>query len=159
VVKIVVNVSDARSSRDPADQLVTYALGSCIGVMLYDQHAGVAGLLHFQLPSATEHPDRAKENPTMFADSGMSHVVSQMQELGAQKPRMRVRLAGAAEMLNDTKFFNIGRRNHATIRKILWKHGMMIDGEDCGGSEARTVSMDVADGTVTVKMSGKTVTL
>lgn len=156
---IVVNVSDAKSSSDPESRLLTHALGSCIGVMLYDDSSRVAGMLHFQLPSASVSPNRAAENPAMFADTGMTLLLQQMQELGAANNRLRVKIAGGAEMLNDAKMFNIGRRNHAAIRKILWQNGLMIQGEDVGGKLPRTVRMNVADGTVTIKSNSEETTL
>lgn len=154
-MNIVVNVSDAKSSADPQDTLLTYALGSCIGVMLYDGLSKVAGMLHFQLPSALENPSRAAEYPAMFADSGMALILEQMQRLGANNRRLCVKLAGGAEMLNDAKIFNIGRRNHAAIRKCLWKCGLLIDSEAVGGRLPRTVSMDVVDGAITIKSNGE----
>jgi chemotaxis protein CheD len=154
-VEIMVSVSDAKTSRNPQDTLLTHALGSCIGVMLYDDLSKIAGMLHFQLPSAASNPDRAAENPTMFADTGMTMVLGQMQQLGANTRRLRVRLAGGAEMLNDAKIFNIGRRNYAAIRKILWQTGLLVECEDVGGRQPRTVRMDVANGAVTIKSNGE----
>ena len=153
---ITINVSDARSSGNPGDVLVTHSLGSCIGVCLYDPHARVAGLLHYQLPSSTLDAMRAKERPAMFADTGMALLLAQMEALGAQKRRMKVRLAGGAAMLNDASSFNIGKRNHAAIRKILWQHGMFIETEDVGGNAPRTVYLAVADGALTIKSGGIT---
>jgi chemotaxis protein CheD len=154
-VNIVVNVADAQYSGDPQDSLVTHALGSCIGVMLYDTLSRVAGMLHFQLPAASGHADRASKNPAMFADTGMVYLLELMQQQGARLNRMNVKIAGGAEMLNDAKSFNIGRRNHAAIRKILWQRGLLISGEDVGGKQPRTVHMDVCDGSVTVKSNGE----
>jgi chemotaxis protein CheD len=158
-VDIVVNVSDAKTSRNPQDALLTHALGSCIGVMLYDDLSKVAGMLHFQLPSAVDNPHRAEQNPTMFADTGMEYVLDKMLQLGAKSGRLRIKIAGGAEMLNDTKLFNIGRRNHAAIRKFLWQRGLLIDSEDVGGRQPRTVRMDVADGAITVKSNGEVTSL
>jgi chemotaxis protein CheD len=151
----MVKVSDAQSSRDPRDTLETHALGSCIGVMLYDSTAKIAGMLHFQLPSAAASPERAAEMPTMFADTGMTHLVHQMRRLGADPRRLRVKLAGGAEMLNDAKIFDIGRRNYVAIRKILWQMGLLVDAEAIGGCNPRTVWMNVADGGVTIKSNGE----
>lgn len=152
---IVVNISDARTSRDPEAVLATYSLGSCIGVSTYDPVAKVGGMLHFQLPSAGIDPQRAAEHPLMYADTGMSMLLDQMQKLGADKRRLKVKLAGAAQMLNDAAMFNIGRRNHAAIRKILWQLGLFIDGEDIGGSTPRNMYLAVGDGAVTVKTQGQ----
>lgn len=150
-MSIVVNVSDARCSRDPAEVIVTYSLGSCIGVCLYDPAVRAAGLLHFQLPSASLDAQRARENPFMFADSGFDVLLKQVLSMGAEKRRLRVRLAGGAAMLNDAGTFNIGKRNHASIRKILWQHGMFIESEDVGGGIPRTLYLSVADGSLTIK--------
>lgn len=156
---IIVNVSDARITADKADVLATYSLGSCIAVAAYDPVCGVGGMLHYQLPTSTMDPARAKQNPSMFADTGMAHLMEQMAARGAQKRRLKVKLAGAAQMLNDDNLFNIGRRNHAAIRKILWQYGLFIDGEDVGGTTPRNLYLSVAEGTVTVKKAGESVQL
>jgi chemotaxis protein CheD len=158
-VKIIVGVSDAKVSSDTADVLATYSLGSCIGVSLYDSTVKVAGLLHFQLPSASMDAERAKANPLMFADSGLQHLLSAMEAAGAQKRRLKVKLAGAAQMLNDANVFNIGKRNHAAIRKVLWQHGMFVDSESIGGKTPRTLYVSVADGTVLLKCGGESTEL
>lgn len=154
-MNIVVNVSDARSSADPADTITTYSLGSCIGVCVYDPVAKVGGMLHFQLPTATLDPARAAQVPLMFADSGMDRLLNDVGRLGAQKKRLKVKIAGGAQMLNDGGLFNIGRRNHASIRKVLWQHGLFLDGEDVGGTTPRNLYLQLADGTVTSKAQGQ----
>jgi chemotaxis protein CheD len=153
-VTIVVNVSDARSSANPADVLVTYSLGSCIGVCLYDPAAKIAGLLHYQLPCSTLDAAKARDNPFMFADTGVPALLAQLEALGAHKRRLTVRLAGGASMLNDATSFNIGKRNHAAIRKIIWKLGMFVASEDVGGDAPRTLYLAIADGALTIKSGG-----
>lgn len=155
-MQITVNISDARASADPAVILATYSLGSCIGVCLYDPVAHIAGMLHYQLPSASLDANRAQENPCMFADSGMKYLLEQVAALGAQPKRMKVKIAGAAQMLNDGNLFNIGRRNHTAIRKILWQHGLFMDKEEIGGTAPRTLYMNVSDGSVLIKSNGTT---
>jgi chemotaxis protein CheD len=154
-LNVIVGVSDAKCSSDPGETLVTHALGSCVAVMLYDPIAQVAGMLHYQLPSSSENPERAVQNPCMFADSGMKHLLAELTELGALQARLRVRIAGAAEMLDESKVFNIGRRNHTAIRKVLWQLGMMIEAEDIGGSAPRTAYLAVGDGAVSLKIRGE----
>ncbi len=154
-MNIVVNISDAKVSRSNEDTLATYSLGSCIGVALHDPVAKVGGMLHFQLPTSSMDAERAREAPLMFADTGMKLLIDAMAAHGAKKDRMKVALAGAAQMLNDAGTFNIGRRNHAAIRKILWEQGMLISGEDVGGKTPRNLYLCVADGAVTVKTSGE----
>jgi chemotaxis protein CheD len=151
---IQVVISDAKVSNDPAAVLTTHSLGSCIGVCVYDPAVTTAGMLHFQLPSSSLDARRATERPSMFADTGMQQLLGMMQEHGAVSHRMKVKLAGGAEMLNDGTLFSIGRRNHTAIRKVLWQHGLLITGEDVGGTQPRTLHMRVADGVVMVNSQG-----
>jgi chemotaxis protein CheD len=152
---IVVGVSDAKASGKPDDVLITHALGSCIGVSLYDARACVGGMLHFQLPSSQGEAQRAAEKPLMYADTGLNWLLHQMTRLGAEQRRMQVRLAGGANMLNDQGLFDIGRRNHAAIRKLMWQLGMFIDSEQIGGKMPRTMQLNVADGALSITCDGE----
>jgi chemotaxis protein CheD len=150
-VTITIPPSDARTSANPDDVLATHSLAACMGVCLYDPQAKIAGMLHYQLPSASIDPMKARQQPFMFADTGMTLLLAEMESLGAQKRRIRVKLAGAAAGA-DTATTNAGKRNHAAIRKILWQHGMFIESEEVGGPSPRTVFLSVADGELTVKL-------
>jgi len=152
--RVVIDISDAKVSDNPTDVLVTYSLGSCIGVCLYDPATHLGGMLHYQLPTATMDPARAQGKPFMFADSGMKVLVDKLLSMGAMKKRLPVRLAGGATMATGPQGFDIGKRNYLAIRKILWSNGMIIDAEDIGGNVARNLYLDVADGTVTVRSNG-----
>ncbi len=158
-MNIVVTVSDARVSRDPDDTLVTYSLGSCIAVAAYDPVARCGGLLHYQLPSSALDASRASQNPCMFADTGMKHLLAQLQTTGAHKSRLKVKLAGGAEMFDDQGIFCIGRRNHTAIRKILWQHGLLLSAEQVGGSEPRTLYLRLDDGSTIIKARGESIPL
>jgi chemotaxis protein CheD len=152
--RITVDISDMKVSNDPDVVLTTYSLGSCIGVCLYDPVEKVGGMLHYQLPSSKTDTTRSKENPLMFADTGMEIMLSQMEEMGVKKKRMSVRIAGGAAMQGGPEGFDIGKRNHLAIKKILWQNGMFIDAEDVGGSSARNMYMNIETGEVTIRSSG-----
>jgi chemotaxis protein CheD len=87
----------------------------------------------------------------MYGDAGMKWLLERMEQRGAEKRRMQVHLAGGANMLNDHGLFDIGRRNHAAIRKILWQNRMFISAEHVGGTAPRNMQVSVADGAVVVK--------
>lgn len=157
--RVVIDISDAKVSDNPGDVLVTYSLGSCIGVCLYDPGTHTGGMLHYQLPTSTMDPSRAQSKPFMFADTGMKLLVDKLLSMGANKKRLQVRLAGGASMATGPQGFDIGKRNYLAIRKILWSHGLIINAEDVGGSSARNLYLDMGDGTVTVRSSGLEKTL
>ncbi|MBI9017976.1 MAG: chemotaxis protein CheD [Phycisphaerae bacterium] len=150
----MVDISDAKCTNKEQDQIITYSLGSCIGVAVYDSSAKIGGMLHYQLPDSRADVEKSKKNPTMYADTGMAYLVKKMIAMGAEKKRMKVKIAGGAQMMNDAKVFQIGKRNYAAIRQVLWKNGMFIDAESIGGAFARTLSMNMADGRVCVKAQG-----
>jgi chemotaxis protein CheD len=152
--RVVIDISDAKVSDDPSDVLVTYSLGSCIGVCLYDPAIHVGGMLHYQLPTGTMDPERARDKPFMFADTGMHLLLNELLSMGANRKRMQVKLAGGATMVTGPQGFDIGKRNYLAIRKILWSNGMLIDAEDVGGSSARNLYMNLSDGAVTVRSNG-----
>lgn len=149
--RIIVSVSDARVSNKLVDVLATYSLGSCIGVCLYDPATSIGGMLHYQLPNSTMDAERAKEKPLMFADTGMEILIDNMSAMGAKKKRMQVKIAGGAAMEAGPGGFDIGKRNYLAIKKILWKNGMFIDGEDVGGTSPRNMYMNIANGAVTIR--------
>ncbi|MBI3993012.1 MAG: chemotaxis protein CheD [Candidatus Lambdaproteobacteria bacterium] len=157
LTRIAVGVSDMKVSADPHSYLVTYSLGSCIGVVMHDPASRVAGLLHFQLPDSKGHEQRAANNPHMFADTGIPLLFSQMQAQGARRERLVLGMFGGASMLDDQKLFKIGIKNTRAAKKILWQNCVSVKHEDVGGSVSRTISVEVATGRVTLKSQGQTI--
>ncbi len=152
---VTVDISDAKVSTEPAHVLATYSLGSCIGVCLYSRVELTGGMLHCLLPDSSVNPQRAKENPFVYADTGMKALLEKLISMGIKKNQINVKVAGGAQRLkNTTKGFDIGKRNYLAIRKILWENGMFIDAEDVGGCSPRTLYMGIADGVVMVKSNG-----
>ena len=152
--KVIIGISDANVSNNPQDILETLSLGSCIGVCLYDPTTTMGGMLHYQLPSSTMNPARAKQNPLMFADTGMKLLIDKILAMGANEKQLQVKIAGGAAMDTGPKGFDIGKRNYLAIKKVLWQHRMFIKAEDIGGSSPRNMYMDIADGTVKITVNG-----
>lgn len=153
-MNIVVGVADMKTSNDPESVLVTYSLGSCIGITIYDQVARVGGMLHYMLPESSLDPAKAQKNPYMFADTGIPALFKTAYGLGAMKQRMKVVVVGGAQVLDQQGFFNIGKRNRMAMRKIFWKNNVMINYEDVGGNNNRTLKLAIRDGKTWLKVSG-----
>jgi chemotaxis protein CheD len=137
--------------------IVTYALGSCLGVTVFDAVSGVGGMLHAQLPLAARIPERARENPALFVDRGLTLLVERAIALGAEKRRLRLTVAGGANITaTDNDLFNIARQNLTIMRKILWQLGMIIAAEDTGGSTPRNLSLDLTTGATRVTCQRQT---
>jgi len=151
---IVVGVADCQVSNQPESTITTYALGSCIAVVIHDPVAGVGGMLHFMLPESDIDRGKAEKNPFMFADTGIPLLFRTAYQQGADRKRIIVRAAGGAQFLDDQGLFNIGKRNYLALRKILWKAGVMLHGEMVGGKVSRTVRLEVNSGKLWVRESG-----
>jgi chemotaxis protein CheD len=154
-MQLVIGVADLKVSNQATDVLVTHALGSCIGVAVYDPVAKVGGILHYMLPESQLDPRKAQENPFMFADTGIPRLFRECYQLGAQKQRMQVKVAGGSQVLGGQEHFQIGRRNYAALRKIFLKNNVLINTEDVGGVNARTLFLEVATGKVWVRVFGQ----
>lgn len=154
-MNVVVGVADMKVSNNPADILVTYSLGSCIGIAVHDPFARVGGILHFMLPGSELDQDKARQKPFMFADTGIPRLFKSAYELGAKKSRMRVIVVGGSQVLDQHGFFNIGNRNQMAVRKIFHRNNVVIDFSDVGGNLNRTLRLAVKDGQTSLKVSGK----
>lgn len=151
--ELVVGISDVKVSNNPDDVMISYALGSCVAVAVYDPEVKVGGLLHYMLPDSGLDTAKAKENPAMFADTGIPHLFKSCYLLGAEKSRMIVKVVGGANMLNDANFFRIGQKNLTAMRKLFWRNDVLIDGEDTGKNYNRTVRLEIGTGRVYVRKS------
>jgi chemotaxis protein CheD len=151
---IIAGVSDMKVSNDPEATLITYSLGSCIGVAVYDRAAQVGGILHYMLPDSSLHEGKARDNPFMFADTGIPRLFKTAYQLGARKQRMKVVVVGGAQILDQKGFFNIGKRNHMALKKMFWRNNVMTDYEDIGGTVNRTVKLEIKTGDIFIKVSG-----
>jgi chemotaxis protein CheD len=154
--KLVVGIADCLVTDDTAAVLVTYALGSCIGLAVWDPVAKIGGLLHFMLPDSAMEAARGKGNPFMYADTGIPALVAACLAKGAKKSRLLVKAAGGAAVLNNTDdCFNIGRNNHLAMRKALWKAGVFVQAEEIGGCVSRTMHLDVSSGRCWIHQGGE----
>jgi chemotaxis protein CheD len=150
---LFVGVCDAKVSREADTSLVTYALASCVGVAIYDSAAVVGGLLHYMLPDSRIDPEKAKEHPWMFADIAIPMFFQRAYRLGAEKTRLRVIVAGGAQVLQSTDSLEIGKQNLLAMRRIFRKSGVPLNAEDVGGSDIRTLRLEIGTGRLTVNRS------
>jgi chemotaxis protein CheD len=122
--------------------------------MIHDPQSGVGGLLHFMLPESKIDPGKAGKQPFMFADTGIPLLFQKAYELGADKRRMVVSVAGGSQMMDLAGSLHIGKRNYLATRKILWKAGVLIQAEEVGGAISRTVRLEVSSGKIFLRQGG-----
>lgn len=151
---IKVGIGDMKFTRGNGT-IITYALGSCIGITFYDPAIKLGSLLHIMLPTRNDQND---PKVYKYADSGIREMVRKLTAFGMVKSRTIVKIAGGAKMFDikgNTDFGNIGQRNAAMVKKILMEEKMRITSEDTGGAYARTMLLNVATGDVIIRTVGK----
>ena len=152
-MKHVVVVADMKLGK-AGDVLVTHALGSCLGLMVYDPEARVGALLHAMLPLSKINPEKAANNPYMFVDLGVPKMFKELYCLGGEKSRLVVKAAGCGQPLGKNEIFKIGERNFTILKKLLWKNNVLLAADDVGGPSGRTVHFDISTGEVQISSNG-----
>ncbi len=152
---IRVGMADYKVGRAPA-MIISYGLGSCIGVTLYDSVTKIGGLLHIMLPDSTQA--RSNENPAKFADTGIDIMLKDLLALGASRSRLIAKIAGGAQMFqfaNATDIMRVGQRNADAVKKVLGEFNIRLVAEDTGGNYGRTVQIDLETGSYKIKTIDK----
>jgi chemotaxis protein CheD len=146
-----VGISDLNIARAP-DTLVTYALGSCVGICLIDKIGHkVGGLAHIMLPSSVESANK-DGNMRRFADTGVRELVQLLMRNGVMPSHLNAKIAGGAQMFaTNSATFNIGERNVEAVKKVLHELRIPIVAQDIGLNYGRTVFFNPTTGTMQIK--------
>lgn len=152
--KLIVGIADMKMAKD-SGMLITYALGSCVGICLYDPLIHLAALVHIMLPLNME---TGRTNTFKYADTAVRETLSRMEAAGASRSRITAKIAGGAKMFEITSgsLGNIGARNAESVKLALKREHIRLTAEDCGGTVARTVLLDAATGQGCIRSYGRT---
>lgn len=157
---IIVKIADMKISK-ANDVLITYALGSCVGVCVYDYSKKIGGLSHILLPH--DSGNLGKKDPYKYANTAIIEMVRQMEKQGCSKLFLTAKIAGGAQMFsvnnshisqNSSSPFNIGERNIQSVRSVLKFLNIPIVAEDVGGNYGRTMKFDLSKGLIIIKSVG-----
>jgi chemotaxis protein CheD len=147
-----VKLAQYRVGRAPM-RMMTNALGSCLGIVLYDEKAGIGAMAHVM------HPNRDKVknngNRAKFVDTAIVLMLNSMVKRGASRELIVAKIFGGARMfghiVGDRGVLQIGDENVAVARAELKNLCIPIVAESVGGNKGRTVLFDISDGSVLVK--------
>ncbi|ACL65918.1 CheD [Anaeromyxobacter dehalogenans 2CP-1] len=148
---VTVGIGGLVVTGEPGGVIVTHGLGSCIALVVWDPGRHVGGMLHFQLPTSALSPERARGAPGTFADTGIPLLFERLYARGCRKEDLVVKAAGGGSFNDLYGVFDIGRRNHAAMRRILRRARVAVAAEDVGGARSRTVRLFLDSGRVTVQ--------
>jgi chemotaxis protein CheD len=149
-----VGISDMKIVHVP-ELLISYALGSCVGICIIDKGAQIAGMVHVLLP---HNKNNDKTDVFKYADTGIPEMVKQMEKLGGMKARMTAKIAGGAKMFDikgSTSIGSIGDRNVEATKETLKEMRIKLISEDVGKNYGRTIIFDSDSGDLMIKSFGK----
>lgn len=152
--ELKVGIGDMKFTRGEGT-VITYALGSCVGVSFYDPMLRLGALLHVMLPAMYQSTD---PNIFKYADTGIRETIRKLAAFGMVKSRTVVKIAGGAKMFEisgNADFGNIGQRNVGMVKQILAEERLHIAAEDTGGSHARTMLLQIESGEVKIRTFGR----
>jgi len=156
---VVVGVGDMAAANNGSVILSTFALGSCIGVVMHDAATRSSALLHFMLPDSNISPEKAAKQPAMFADTGFAAMMKAFLGLKGGSSRAKVYIAGGAGVISGTDAFKIGERNIAAARIFVQRLGLNVVAADVGGINNRTLHLNIGTGELTMKSPVETRTV
>ena len=150
--KLIVGIADMKMAQK-GEKLITYALGSCIGICLYDPQIKLAAMVHIMLPINME---AGRKNTFKYADTGIRETLNQMMARGAMKGRITAKIAGGAKMfeVSGGTLGSIGERNSESVHQVLRRENIRLLWEDVGGKVARTMEFDSATGNGVIRSYG-----
>lgn len=151
--KLTVGIADMKLLQGEGT-LITYALGSCIGLCFHDPRLRLGALLHIMLPLNME---AGRTHPLKYADTGIKETLRQMEAKGASRSRITVKIAGGAKMfeVSGAGLGNIGQRNIESVHTVLKRENIHLLAENVGGTVARTLLFDVASGQGCIRSYGQ----
>lgn len=138
------------------DAITTLGLGSCVGIVLYDSYAKIAGMVHIMLPDSTQI--RSNSNLAKFADTGIDALIERMEQEGSSKRRLVAKIAGGAQMFafsGENTMLAVGKRNVEATKEKLNSLGIDIVAEDTGDSYGRTIEFYPEKGELLIKAVGR----
>jgi chemotaxis protein CheD len=155
-MRIDVGIGEFMHSTDASAELKTYALGSCVALVVTSTSPARAAMVHIALPDSLVNPAKAAILPGYFADTGVPMLMEWIDRCaGGRRRDFTYHLYGGASILDENNHFDIGRRNALAVKRLLWRYGCGMTREDVGGNVSRTVSVAVGSGCVQIRYGVK----
>ncbi len=151
MAEIRVKLAEMRFSNKVEDNLVAHGLGACIALAIYDPTSYLGGVIHIVLPSSEVQVK--SEHPIRFADTGIPLFLKEFMRQGGNFTACKIVVVGGASM-HANSMFNIGDQNVTAVKRALSKFNLSVTAEDVGGTNGRTVNVNIKKGTITSKVFG-----
>ena len=151
-----VGMADYKICRSP--QIIsTLGLGSCLGVVLYDESSGVCGMAHVMLPDSKRMPSQ-NDNRFKFMDTCLADMYEELTVKNhIPASRLEAKIAGGAKMFahrSTNSMLNVGEQNVVKAKEMLSAWNIPIRAEDTGDQYGRTITFDPSKSELHIKTVG-----
>ncbi|BCZ44351.1 chemoreceptor glutamine deamidase CheD [Clostridium gelidum] len=146
----IIGIGEMAISNNIEDSIKTFALASCIGVVVYSPMKKVGGMIHIALPNPLSIEEKNNRS-CYYASTGIPTLINQMSKYyGCLKGELVINLYGGANSIRSDDVFNIGRKNLEVSKNILKEMNLKFNDRDTGKNVSRTIELDMFCGQVTV---------
>lgn len=134
--------------------LTIYGLGSCIGLILYDEKNKTAGIAHILLPGPRLPQDVTYELPAKYGDEAIKTL---LKIIGKENSKdflsLKAGIVGGATIFTATEDgpTAIGKRNIEEIKRQLDQLKIKIAWNESGGNLGRSVSFSLPNAELKVR--------
>lgn len=157
MAQLIVRIGDAKMSNQVEDQIITYSLGSCLGITFYDPIHHIGGMIHLMQPNSTIESYNKSINSYKYVDTGVPLILNQLEKMGLDKKKTEIKVAGASQLLDSKGIFNIGKKNFEALQNLLMSQQLWISAHDIGGTITRTLTLYIGTGRVEIKCSNQVI--
>ncbi len=148
----ILGIGEYAIAKCTEDALITYALGSCVAILMYCPEQKVAAMAHIALPERLPSANLGRHKPAYFADVAVPLLLNAMRtNFMCQPSKLVVHLIGGAESRSEKDPFQVGRRNVEQIKMLLQEQQMRYTAIDVGGHLSRTVTFHLASSALEIK--------
>lgn len=155
----VVGIGEWLVSNNQEDIIRTYALGSCVALVVQHPATQTSGLVHIALPETFPHPSETRRKEGYYADTAVPTLLEDIRRRAGLYSTinggMIAKLAGGAEMMRVKNDYHIGERIVKKVLTLLQRYQVPVAAMDVGGALSRTVSVAVGSGKMLVTSPGK----
>ncbi|MHA1898160.1 MAG: chemotaxis protein CheD [Promethearchaeota archaeon] len=142
---------------DNPEQYCILGLGSCIGLVIYDNNKSKFGLAHIALPSSEDYKNISKsKNHSIgyYADLAIQYIVKEFQRFQIKNSLLNAKIVGGSKIFENDPI-NIGKKNTIVTKKELSKYNIKIISEYVGGNSGVSIYSIYKDSTLEIRSNGK----
>ena len=155
----VVGIGEWLVSNNPEDIIRTYALGSCVALIVQHPATRTCGLVHIALPDSFMFAKGTTRKPGYCADTAVPALLEDIRKMtwlySAINSGMIAKLVGGAQVMRMKNDYHIGERIVQKVLPLLQGYQIPVVSMDVGGNVSRTVSVAVGRGEVFVAVPGE----